>query len=139
MGHVGLNHIEASMAIVDMDDEDQAADNQEVEADLYALEALTGTPTPSIESNVDRYSARSLAAAVLETGPRHQIEPGALALCFAYRQKTWPTAMAAMRYIYEQPLDVWREINKFADLQIDWDEIGEEASNYLRRVMGGGG
>ncbi len=139
MGHVALNHIEDSMAIVDMEGDDQASDDQEKEADSYAVEALTGSPEPTIESNIDRYSARSLAQAVMVSGPKHRIEPGALALCFAYRQQTWPVAMAALRHIYARPADVWREINKIAVLEIDWDAIGEEASTYLRRVMGAGG
>jgi hypothetical protein len=139
MGHVALGHIEGSMAIVDMDEDLQGTDNQEKEADQYALEALTGTPDPIIDSNVDRYSARSLARAVLTVGPQHRIEPGALALCFAYRKGNWPVAMAALSHVYERSTEVWREINKVADFEIDWDRIGDEAGSYLRRVMGASG
>jgi hypothetical protein len=113
----------------DKDDEEQAADE-------FALSLLTGSPEPLIQTNTERYGAKQLADAVLETAPLKRIEPGTLALCLAYRSSRWPTAMASLRHIYTEHKPVWREVNRIAQRQVDWETLGAESSDFLRNVLG---
>ena len=139
LGHILLRHLEGSQALIDLEDPATAADGdvQENEADAFALTLLTGSAKPDIQTNVDRFNAPTLAGAVLDAGPRHRIEPGTLALCLAYHRDAWPTANAALRFIYTERKPVWREINGIADMEIDWDGLGHESAHYLRNVMAG--
>lgn len=139
LGHVMLDHLAGAPAIVDLKDPALArgGDEQEDEADRFALTLLTGSPEPEIRTNLDRFNAPTLAAAVLAAADEYAVEPGSLALCLAYQRKAWPVAMSALRFIYNRPMPAWREVNGIADGELDWDAIGDDAGDYLRNVMQG--
>jgi hypothetical protein len=139
IGHLMLGHLSDGAAIVDLDDpgkEPQNGDAEELSADEYALTTLTGSPQPVITVQGDGFGARSLAAAVLEAGPAVRVEPGTLALCFAYQTRDWPTGMASLRHIYQEPKPVWKEVNQIANTQLNWSAVSDDTADYLRIVMG---
>ncbi len=137
LGHVMLGHLADAPALIDLEDPALArdGDQQESEADRFALTLLTGSPEPDIQTNLDRFNAPTLAAAVLGAADRHAVEPGTLALCLGYRRNAWPVAMSALKFIYTEKKAAWREVNGIADGELDWDSIGDEAAHYLRNVM----
>lgn len=137
LGHVMLGHLADAPALVDLEDPALATDGdeQEDEADRFALTLLTGSPEPDIQTNLDHFNAPTLAAAVLEAAGRYAVEPGTLALCLAHRRHAWPVAMSAMKFIYSERKPAWREVNGIADGELDWDALGDEAGHYLRNVM----
>ncbi|MER9816741.1 hypothetical protein [Mesorhizobium sp. M0129] len=139
LGHIFRRHLGDAPALIDLKDPATAqdGDEQEDEADAYALTLLTGSPKPDIETNVDKFNAPSLASAVLNAGPLYNIEPGTLALCLAFQREAWPIANAALRFIYTEPKPVWREVNGIAESEIGWDQLSDEAAQYLRNVMTG--
>ncbi len=137
LGHVLLGHIGSSSAIVDIRDPmgpDQG-DDEESEADRFALELLLGTSRPAIQTDRERFNSRELAETVLEQGPPLRIEPGTLALCLAHAQGRWRVANDAMRYIYTDPKPVWKEVNRIAARELDLDFISNESADYLRKIM----
>jgi IrrE N-terminal-like domain len=137
LGHVMLGHLDGAPALVDLGDPALARDDddQEDEADRFALMLLTGSPEPDIQTNLDHFNARTLAAAVLAAAGRYAVEPGTLALCLAHRRNAWPVAMSALRFIYAKRMPAWREVNGIADGELDWGALGDEAANYLRKLM----
>jgi len=137
IGHASLGHLSDGEAIADVFEPDSPArtDAEENEADQFALSLLTGSATPNISTNIDNFSAKSLAEAVLSQAPRHRIEPGTLALCVAYKTSRWAVANAALQHIYSQKKDVWREVNAVANKQMDWSLLTDDASEFLRNVM----
>lgn len=138
IGHAALGHLKGAPAIVDLDDPTVEVDGDEDEtaADRYALTVLTGSPEPDIRTNIDKFGARQLAAAVQEEGPKRGIEPGTLALCYAYRTDSWSRAMAALRFVYADKKPVWSEVNRVAEGQIDWSAMSDDSREFLRTVMG---
>jgi hypothetical protein len=138
LGHAVLGHAKGGEALVDIDDtEYETTDSEEQEADRFGLTLLTGMQRPQITTNIENYSARSLANAVLQAGPQRGIEPGTLALCVGYTQQNWATSNAALRYIYPEARPIWDDINKLAGSQLHWDELGDDSSTYLNNVMFG--
>lgn len=137
LGHVMLGHLADAPALIDLKDPALArdGDEQEEEADRFALTLLTGSSEPDIQTNLDRFNAPTLAAAVLDAAPRYSVEPGTLALCLAHRRHAWPVAMSALQFIYSERKPAWREVNGIADGELLWDELGDEAAHYLRNVM----
>lgn len=137
LGHVMLGHLGDAPALVDLEDPALATDGdeQEDEADRFALTLLTGSAEPDIQTNLDHFNAPTLAAAVLDAAGRYAVEPGTLALCLAHRRHAWPVAMSALKFIYSERKPAWREVNGIADGELDWDAIGDEAAHYLRNVM----
>ncbi|MBN8500643.1 MAG: hypothetical protein J0M19_05780 [Sphingomonadales bacterium] len=138
LAHIMLGHLAGAPALVDLEDPATAAerDGQELEADGYALTVLTGSSDPTIETSIDDFNAPTLAQAVRRAAPVYRIDPGTLALCLAYRRQSWPVAMAALNILYPDIGPLWQEVNDVAARQIGWDALSDDASDYLRSVMG---
>ncbi len=137
LGHVMLDHLADAPALVDLEDPALArdGDEQEDEADRFALTLLTGSPEPEIETSLERFNAPTLATAVLAAAARYSVEPGTLALCVGHSRHAWPVAMSALSFIYGERKPAWREVNGIADGELDWEALGDEAAHYLRNVM----
>lgn len=137
LGHVMLDHLADSPALIDLEDPALArdGDEQEEEADRFALTLLTGSPKPDIQTDIEHFNAPTLAAAVLRASGEYGVEPGTLALCLAHGRGLWPVAMSALSFIYGERKPAWREVNGIADGELDWDILGDEAAHYLRNVM----
>ncbi len=139
MGHIAAGHLEQDRAIVDLESAEMdwdSGDREEIGADRYALELLTGMESPTILPSTRRYTARSLAHAVIGASSELKIEPGTLALCFGYSTKDWRTSTAAMRYIYREPISVWKQINALARAQLSAGQVPDDSAEYLEAILG---
>ena len=138
LGHVLLGHLGGVPALAELKDPATAVgkDDQESEADEFALTLLTARPEPAIETTLTNFNAPTLADAVIQAAPRYKIEPGTLALVLAHSRSAWPVAMSALKFIYDSPRPVWRDVNGIAAGQLAWDEIPADAADYVRSVLG---
>ena len=138
LGHIMLGHLGDAPALIDLEDPALSTDvdEQETEADRFALELLTGSAEPDIQTSIEHFNAPTLATSVLQAAEQYDIEPGTLALCVAHRKGLWAVAMSALGFIYSEKKPVWREVNAIANAQLAWDELGEEASHYMKNVIG---
>lgn len=138
IGHIACGHVEAGSALLDMDDENGTLekDAEEIEADRYALELLTGDPDFKIEKQGQGHSARELANEALTVGPRHFIEPGTLALCYGYSTGEWAVAQSAMKYIYANAAPAWEAVNRIASQQMVWQNLNDENAHFVKAVLG---
>lgn len=138
IGHISLGHVPKGGGIVDMEPpsgDDQ--DNEELAADRFALELLTGSPDLTIEKIGQGRSAKALAGEALKVGPENNIEPGTLALCYGYSTGEWDTANAALRHIYAYSAPIWETINQVANHQLNWQLLSDDNASYLRAILGG--
>ena len=138
LGHLLLGHLDRESAIVDLESTHvrSTGDQEEDEADRFALELLTGMPDPNVVPMNATYNAPSLAKAVLDAGPKLRVEPGTLALCFGFATQNWPVVNAAMRFIYEHAKPVWKEVNALALRELDFTRIPEDAHSFIGSVLG---
>lgn len=137
IGHIASDHLDGAAALIDIEDPAQTRDQdtQELEANAYALELLTGYSDPVIETGEAGFNAPTLANAALNAAANYRIEPGTLALCVGYRQKMWPVAMSALQFIYTEPKPVWKEVNAIAVDEIKWSNLTDETAEFLRKLM----
>lgn len=139
LGHIALGHIAEDGGLVDMDDTLEQLNNEdpeEVAADKFALELLTGDPDFAVEKQGRGHNAKELAAESISKGNEHGIEPGTLAMCYGHSTGEWGTVHKALTFIYSEPIPAWSVVNRIASHQTNWDEISDESSNFLRAVMG---
>lgn len=138
LGHLALGHLAEGSAIVDLEDPASGVDrdDEEIAADRFALELLTGSPEPEIQAQISNPSGRALATAVIEAGPPRGIEPGTLSLCFGYQTGNWSAANASLRHIYPNQQEVWSVVNAVAKREIDWTSVSSDTADFLLRVMG---
>jgi hypothetical protein len=143
LGHIAGAHVAADRQIVDLEDDGPAAseeDDEEREADAFALELLTGEPEPKVlPIGPGSVHGRALARAALESAEALGIEPGTLALCFGYSTGDWRTANAALSHIYTDPRPVWSYVNGVARQQLDQDDLPVDAIDFLDAVLGEAG
>jgi Zn-dependent peptidase ImmA (M78 family) len=137
LGHIVCRHLDGASALVDVEDPAHAKDrdDQETEADQFALELLTGRPDPKFTTSEDSYNAPTLAAAVLKAAPEYRVEPGTLALCLAFRTGAWPQAMTAMKFIYGEAEPVWHKVNMLARTQLSLEHLAPESADYVLNVL----
>ena len=141
LAHIALGHLENSTTLVDFDRHSVAdldADQDELAADRYALDLLTGRPNLEVSSLTGSASARALAEVSQESAVTLGIEPGTLALCFGYSTQKWEIANGAMQYIYSSNIPVWRVINDVALDQLSFGDIPKDTRSYLGQVLGNG-
>jgi hypothetical protein len=136
--HIALGHLSQEPIVVDLDHPDLGSpegDPEEIAADRFALELLTGLPEPKVLPKSE-YSAQELARVAQGESSRLRIEAGTLALCFGYSTRDWATANAALRRIYSSRQPVWADVNKLALNQLALDLIPDDARAYLEAVLG---
>jgi hypothetical protein len=140
LGHILLGHLTEGTAIVDMEllqDAGDEKDAEEMQADAFALELLTGRPRPELVVQGEGRGARQLAREAMRVGSMEHIEPGTVAMAFGHSTGSWSTAISSLAHIYDRQIDVWRVINQLANTQLIWSELQDESQNFLRAVMGG--
>jgi hypothetical protein len=139
LGHVALRHVVDTPALMDVEDplKSPAVDEEEVAADRFALELLTGHQQLDISANVETFSARQLADAALRQASQEAIEPGILALCLGHATGKWRQAFGALKIIPPGEVDVTTELNGIARDQLGWSSLPFEARDYLNTVMDG--
>jgi hypothetical protein len=140
IAHIALGHLSAETGIVDMESDHPVlavGDQEEEEADRFALQLLTGTTDPRVLASPGTYNAPGLADAVLQSATALHIEPGTLALCFGYSSGNWAVVNSAMQFIYRTAKPVWAEVNKIAIRELVREQIPSDSRPYLSSVLGG--
>jgi IrrE N-terminal-like domain len=138
LAHVSLGHLLERPVLVDLSDTDHPSpenDPEEIAADRFAMELLTGRPEPRVLPE-HAYNAPELARVSLATSSDLRIEPGTLALCFGFSTGDWPTANAALQRIYKERQSVWGVVNKIALQELALDLIPDDARAYVEAVLG---
>lgn len=141
LGHVVLGHLPEGAAIVDIESSlvKGSDDSEEVSADLFALETMTGNPHPEIEVSDRDFSARQLAVAAIEASASSGIDPGTLALSAGHETGRWRQAYGALKLISPGRQPVTDNVNQIARQQFNWGEISPEGREFLETVMGESG
>lgn len=142
LGHVMLGHLEGDTTLVDIEDPFRAPDledAEEVAADRFALDLLTGQPSPRVVSDTEKFSAGELAQAVLTQGPPMGVEPGVLAMCAGHGTGEWEKTYGALKIIPPRQQDMSSNVNAIARQQLAWSAMSEDCQDYLQAVMGWAG
>lgn len=140
LGHLAHGHLSGDRIIVDLEDPDapvtRGDDDEEIAADQFALELLTGHPEPTVVAAGARPNATRLAAAALDASEQLHIEPGTLAQLFGYSTGDWRVATGALKVIYDEEKPVWREVNALARRELQLDLLPDDAAEYVSAVIG---
>ena len=140
LGHAALGHVDNELAVVEFGDTitDQSSDKEEIEADAYALELLTGFKDPAFLAEGSGFNAPALADVSLRSAVDLKIDPGVIALCFGHSTRAWQRVFSAMRMIYGGSRPVWRDVNRIAINQMDWTAVSDDTASFLQSVLGAG-
>lgn len=146
IGHIACGHLQPGETLIDekINESEEGADEQESEADAYALELLTGSADRCYYSR-GRMTANNLAMQARKIGREQQVSPGHIVLNWAFEMAkgkspkqagpTWGVAGAALNALYPAPN--WKELlhQKIED-NLDDEEVTESDIDYLFKLTG---
>lgn len=136
MGHIFHNHLEGGQAIIDesVNSHDEV-DQQEMEANSFALSLLTGSDNARFHSGGRRISGLTLAQNALSFANANHIDPGHIALNWAHNTQQWPISSNALNLLYPEPS--WKKtLNDMLLKNIEQFEVDEEQLDYLFNLIG---
>ena len=143
MAHIALGHVASGSSIIDVSLQDSATyatesstDNQEREADEFALAALGG---PALDAEVSNWSTRmapvAMAVAARALTNRLNVEPGHAILRYAFQNKRWAEASQALRFLSED-LDPQAALLKHLQSNIQLESIADDLQDLVAQVTG---
>ena len=136
LGHIARGDVRDAAALMDVEDPLRTNDKdaEEQGADAWALELLTGDPSPRVESDRATYNASAVASAVEKESLTARVDPGILALCLGYNEASWNAVFGALKILGDS--DVGATLNQIASDQFDWDELPLDSQGFLRTILG---
>lgn len=129
-GHLGSQTVFAEDSITR-----EGESQEEAEANWFAVELLTGKPDKAY------WAPRSLTATQLAEGARmagmrDKVDPGVVALNYAWNQGTWEVGMGALKILEPKPKGMQTLQQRMLE-SLDWSRLHEEDAQLLLRLTGG--
>ena len=135
MGHIFYQHLTCGQTLVDMTVKELSNehDEQEQQANAFAIELLTGNGDTKFHSNGIRLKADTLAQAAKEKSVKTNVDVGHIVLNWGHTTENWGSAKGALNILYPTP--DWEDHVKTQLCEnIDEDEANEDQLEYLYRL-----
>jgi Zn-dependent peptidase ImmA (M78 family) len=145
LGHLVKGHINGA-SLLDEEIEPVSEDNEEIEANDFAVELLLGRVGIAYYSS--RYiSGEQLANNAYKVSEQDNIDPGVIILHYAWMKAkhlpssqqqgiVWATANKALKLI-EGNIDATKLINRYLKSHLDWDRLDNDSQDYLSLAVEG--
>ncbi len=138
LGHAALGHLTEDGSILDDRIDKESGDAEEMEANAFAIELLTGSPTYRLRA-ADRWpNAQGLAEEAKRIGRLEMIDPGHVVLNYAHSMGNgfFAVANAALTRLDPEANAIAFIRGVMAD-RLDWSNLPEDSSEFLMRVTAG--
>ena len=143
LGHIVLGHIQPGSGIVDISlqetstySTDSSSDQQETDADRFALETMGGE---TVENEIARWDATAtpveLAVIARKAANTLGIEAGHFILRHAFTTKRWPEAIMALRFLSED-FDPEAALLAQFKRRLDMDRVADDLQDLVAQVTG---
>ena len=132
LGHLFQGHIKPGQAICDDNIERIINDEEETEADRFAMEILTGRPDPYLRPVYGR-TAEKLAQAAIRIGAKNQADPGLVALIYGRCADRWGVANKALQ-VMNANTGAQRLIREQLAAQVDLEQLGDSDRRFVEAL-----
>jgi Zn-dependent peptidase ImmA (M78 family) len=140
LGHIVNGHLsDTDQIIYDVniqptEDAEERIDAEEKEADDFAVELLNGTKTPFyFSSNIILNSTYDLVNHIRRLSKQLNIEPGIIALNYAYKNKNYAFAESALNNLAPKA-DAVKLIKMKMKSNLDLENLSEEDYEYFTKL-----
>lgn len=134
LGHIHHKHLKAGQTLVDQKVSGDAVENEEKEANDFAVRLLTGHSDLGLNTT-QRMFAQQLASACRSFGEKNRIAPGVAALNYGFTTQNWALANGALS-ILEEKDDASEEMKSCLLAMLDSEDLSEEAWGLISRSTG---
>lgn len=135
LGHIALGHLAGDGVLIDESMDRNIKDQEEIEANAFAVELLTGDAGCEFRTTGRWPNATRLAEAALEIGRQSHVDPGHIVLNYAHTMGSgfWPVANAALGLL-EPKRDALKVVRRQMAGRLDWSSLPEASSEFLMRI-----
>jgi hypothetical protein len=132
IGHIGKGHLREDGFVADEKIDSNSADQDEKEADRYAVCLLNGNNVRyGASGGRANLNAEQLRIAAIAKGKKTHVDPGHIIANYAFNQDRFPVANLALRRL-EGPSQGGAVVNEFFFSSIDHDLVSDDQSELLR-------
>lgn len=137
LGHIACGHLSENSELVDADVNRDDADEEEVEANNWAVTLLSGKPDVAFRATSSWPNADGLATSARSLGRKLETDPGFVVLNYAYSMGSSFFAVANAALGKMPGMKGGDEVvRRLAQAKLDWSRLGEDASEFASRMMG---
>ncbi len=136
LGHIHNKHVKPGETLVDEKMDAEADEVEEVEANDFAVNLLTGSGTLGLNTS-RAMSPPCLSALCKEFSSNYRVAPGVVALNYAFTSGQWPLAMAALAML-EPRADAGKETKHAMKAYLNPDDLSEESWEWINRATSAG-
>lgn len=137
LGHIACGHLETNSALVDAKVDRDDADEEEREANTWAITLLSGKPNRAFRATSTWPNAHELAREAQGLAVRLQTDPGFIVLNYAHSMGNsfFAVANAALKLM---PGTAGGDglVGRLAREKLDWSRLGEDAAEFISRMLG---
>jgi len=135
LGHWVCGHLSNQPIFAEESIAREAENHEEAEANWFAVELLTGKPDSAYWT--PRFlTASQLAQSAQKAGARDRVDPGVVALNYAWNQGTWEVGMGALKILEPEPKGMLLLQQRMLE-SLEWSRLHEEDAQLLLRLTGG--
>jgi hypothetical protein len=133
LGHFVKKHLKQSDNIIYDANIENEEDDEEKQANEFALELLTGSTNPKFEipKNID--SSFRLINIIKAVGNKTKIDPGVIALNFAYQTNNWVLAAQTLNNL-DPKANAVAKIRTKMKQYLNFEKTSVENADFLQRV-----
>jgi hypothetical protein len=144
LGHIVCDHLQGGSSILDESIKpDMEKDDQEVQADEFAVELIYGKKNACYKD-----ISKSLVVFYSQYySEMPKVNPAAIALNWAWYQEKlavtkeeekeiWEITGAALKKLEDQKVSASQIINTFLQQKLDWDSLGNDSQEFIERMAG---
>ena len=135
LGHLSYGHVPENGSLLDEHVHKNEPDDEEKQADTFAIELLTGRAGARIRNEGRWPKAADFAEDARRFGLRNQVDPGHVILNCAYTEggDFWKIANAALKML-NPAANAVGSIGKRMVAQLNWERLPEDSSEFLMRI-----
>jgi len=135
LGHWVCGHLSDQPIFAEESIAREAENHEEAEANWFAVELLTGKPDSAYWT--PRFlTASQLSEGARKAGARDRVDPGVVALNYAWNQGTWEVGMGALKILEPEPKGMLLLQQRMLE-SLEWSRLHEEDAQLLLRLTGG--
>ncbi len=135
LGHLYHGHVPENGSLMDEHVHKNEPDDEEIQADQFAVGLLTGSGNRRIQTDGRWPKASTLAEDARQYGLRNQVDPGHVILNCAHTEGAnfYPLANAALNILHPTANAVGT-LRKRMAANLNWEKLPEDSSDFLMTI-----
>jgi hypothetical protein len=137
LAHIALCHLEANSSLIDIElgKGSSAEDNEEKEADRFALEILSGNPDSIAPTTNKKVQLPLLVSWAKQVSLRERVEPCHAILSFAKKNNQWAIAQTALKHHFPRAVHDYNIVKDKSLEYLTSENLKTDEAVFLEKLV----